>query len=89
MGFLPKRPTMLLGSMQGGYNVQPLIELLDHPSLAPLAAEQLSSTILIFEKFSQVEAKAKNGNIRAKEVLQSWANAEWFTRRPAMLKKSP
>lgn len=86
-GFSPEKATMLLGSMQGGYNVQPLIELLDHPSLAPLAAEQLSSTILIFEKFSQVEAKAKNGNIRAKEVLQSWANAEWFTRRPAMPEK--
>ncbi|MCF8578864.1 bifunctional aconitate hydratase 2/2-methylisocitrate dehydratase [Enterobacter ludwigii] len=86
-GLSPEKATMLLGSMQGGYNVQPLIELLDHPSLAPLAAEQLSSTILIFEKFSQVEAKAKNGNIRAKEVLQSWANAEWFTRRPAMPEK--
>ncbi|HEO9145884.1 TPA: bifunctional aconitate hydratase 2/2-methylisocitrate dehydratase [Enterobacter asburiae] len=86
-GLSPEKATMLLGSMQGGYNVQPLIELLDHPSLAPLAAEQLSSTILIFEKFSQVEAKAKNGNVRAKEVLQSWANAEWFTRRPAMPEK--
>lgn len=86
-GLSPEKATTLLGSMQGGYNVQPLIELLDHPSLAPLAAEQLSSTILIFEKFSQVEAKAKNGNIRAKEVLQSWANAEWFTRRPAMPEK--
>ncbi|MEL4870972.1 bifunctional aconitate hydratase 2/2-methylisocitrate dehydratase [Pantoea agglomerans] len=86
-GLSPEKATMLLGSMQGGYNVQPLIELLDHPSLAPLAAEQLSSTILIFEKFSQVEAKAKNGNVRAKEVLHSWANAEWFTRRPAMPEK--
>ncbi|MBM1022103.1 bifunctional aconitate hydratase 2/2-methylisocitrate dehydratase [Enterobacter sp. A11] len=86
-GLSPEKATMLLGSMQGGYNVQPLIELLDHSSLAPLAAEQLSSTILIFEKFSQVEAKAKNGNVRAKEVLQSWANAEWFTRRPAMPEK--
>ncbi|MCQ4444756.1 bifunctional aconitate hydratase 2/2-methylisocitrate dehydratase [Enterobacter cloacae] len=86
-GLSPEKATMLLGSMQGGYNVQPLIELLDHPSLSPLAAEQLSSTILIFEKFSQVEAKANNGNVRAKEVLQSWANAEWFTRRPAMPEK--
>lgn len=83
-GLSPDAATALLGSMQGGYNVQPLIELLDHPNLAPLAAGQLSSTILIFEKFSLVEAKAKSGNVRAKEVLQSWANAEWFTRRPAM-----
>lgn len=86
-GLSPDAATTLLGSMQGGYNVQPLIELLDHPNLASLAAEQLSSTILIFEKFSQVETKAKSGNVRAKEVLHSWANAEWFTRRPAMPEK--
>ena len=86
-GLSPDAATTLLGSMQGGYNVQPLIELLDHPNLASLAAGQLSSTILIFEKFSQVEAKAKSGNVRAKEVLHSWANAEWFTRRPAMPEK--
>lgn len=86
-GLSPDAATTLLGSMQGGYNVQPLIELLDHPNLAPLAAEQLSSTILIFEKFSLVEAKAKSGNVRAKEVLHSWANADWFTLRPAMPEK--
>ncbi|QOV80812.1 bifunctional aconitate hydratase 2/2-methylisocitrate dehydratase [Enterobacter asburiae] len=86
-GLSPDAATTLLGSMQGGYNVQPLIELLDHPNLAPLAAEQLSSTILIFEKFSLVEAKAKSGNVRAKEVLHSWANANWFTLRPAMPEK--
>lgn len=86
-GLSPDAATTLLGSMQGGYNVQPLIELLDHPNLASLAAGQLSSTILIFEKFSQVETKANSGNVRAKEVLHSWANAEWFTRRPAMPEK--
>lgn len=86
-GLSPDSATTLLGSMQGGYNVQPLIELLDHPNLAPLAAEQLSSSILIFEKFSLVEAKAKSGNVRAKEVLHSWANADWFTLRPAMPEK--
>ncbi|WP_368526072.1 bifunctional aconitate hydratase 2/2-methylisocitrate dehydratase [Enterobacter asburiae] len=86
-GLSPDAATTLLGSMQGGYNVQPLIELLDHPNLAPLAAEQLSSSILIFEKFSLVEAKAKSGNVRAKEVLHSWANADWFTLRPAMPEK--
>ncbi|MGX9837309.1 bifunctional aconitate hydratase 2/2-methylisocitrate dehydratase [Enterobacter dykesii] len=86
-GLSPDAATTLLGSMQGGYNVQPLIELLDHPNLAPLAAEQLASTILIFEKFSLVEAKAKSGNVRAKEVLHSWANADWFTLRPAMPEK--
>ncbi|MFT2927979.1 bifunctional aconitate hydratase 2/2-methylisocitrate dehydratase [Enterobacter sp. HK-058-C-ECC] len=86
-GLTPEAATMLLGSMQGGYNVQPLIDLLEHPGLGRLAAEQLASTILIFEKFSEVEAKALSGNDRAKEVLQSWADADWFTRRPAMPEK--
>lgn len=86
-GLTPEAATALLGSMQGGYNVQPLIDLLEHPDLAPLAAQQLSSTILIFEKFSLVEAKALSGNVQAQEVLQSWANAEWFTRRLAMAEK--
>lgn len=86
-GLKPEAATTLLGSMQGGYNVQPLIDLLEHPGLGRLAAEQLASTILIFEKFSEVEAKALSGNDRAKEVLQSWADADWFTRRPAMPEK--
>ncbi|MEH3479100.1 bifunctional aconitate hydratase 2/2-methylisocitrate dehydratase [Enterobacter cloacae] len=86
-GLSPETATTLLGTMQGGYNVQPLIALLDHPDLAPRAAQQLSSTILIFEKFSQVEAKAMAGNVHAKAVLHAWANAEWFTRRPAMAEK--
>ncbi|EOX7391427.1 bifunctional aconitate hydratase 2/2-methylisocitrate dehydratase [Enterobacter quasiroggenkampii] len=86
-GLTPEAATTLLGSMQGGYNVQPLIDLLEHPGLGRLAAEQLASTILIFEKFSEVEAKALSGNDRAKEVLQSWADADWFTRRPAMPEK--
>ncbi|AVH15745.1 bifunctional aconitate hydratase 2/2-methylisocitrate dehydratase [Enterobacter sp. SGAir0187] len=86
-GLTPEAATTLLGSMQGGYNVQPLIDLLEHPGLGRLAAEQLASTILVFEKFSEVEAKALSGNDRAKEVLQSWADADWFTRRPAMPEK--
>ncbi|HCM9192568.1 TPA: bifunctional aconitate hydratase 2/2-methylisocitrate dehydratase [Enterobacter cloacae subsp. dissolvens] len=86
-GLSPETATTLLGTMQGGYNVQPLIALLDHPDLAPRDAQQLSSTILIFEKFSQVEAKAMAGNVHAKAVLHAWANAEWFTRRPAMAEK--
>ncbi|WP_172513348.1 bifunctional aconitate hydratase 2/2-methylisocitrate dehydratase [Enterobacter roggenkampii] len=86
-GLSPEAATTLLGTMQGGYNVQPLIALLDHPDLAPLAAQQLSSTILIFDKFSQLETKAMAGNVHAKAVLHAWANAEWFTRRPAMAEK--
>ncbi|MFZ4255711.1 bifunctional aconitate hydratase 2/2-methylisocitrate dehydratase [Raoultella terrigena] len=86
-GLSPEEATTLLGTMQGGYNVRPLIELLDHPVLAPLAAMQLSATLLIFEKFSLVESKAKSGNAWAQRVLESWARAEWFTRRPAVPEK--
>lgn len=86
-GLSPEEATTLLGTMQGGYNVRPLIELLDHPVLAPLAATQLSATLLIFEKFGLVESKAKSGNAWAQRVLESWARAEWFTRRPAVPEK--
>ena len=71
----------LLGMMHGGYNIAPLIELLDHDSLSALAAEQLKYTLLIFDAFHDVEEKAKAGNTHAQAVLQSWADAQWFTRR--------
>lgn len=71
----------LLGTMMGGYNIQPLIELLDDKDLGPLAAEQLKFTLLMFDAFHDVNEKAKNGNDNAKAVMQSWADAEWFTRR--------
>ena len=65
--------------MHGGYNVATLINLLDDNQLAELAAEQLKSTLLIFDAFHDVASKADRGNIYAAEVIQSWANAEWFT----------
>lgn len=77
----------LLATMQGGYNVQPLIELLDDNELAPLAAEALATTLLVFDKFTQVEEKAQHGNPQAQRVLLSWAEAEWFTSRPAVAEK--
>ncbi|BFO33916.1 MULTISPECIES: bifunctional aconitate hydratase 2/2-methylisocitrate dehydratase [Klebsiella] len=83
----PQQAIELLGTMQGGYNVQPLIHLLDDPRWASSAAEQLSATLLIFEKFKDVEEKAKQGNTWAQKVLQSWADAEWFLRRPALPEK--
>lgn len=83
----PEKAIKLLGSMQGGYNIQPLIELLDHPLWAQLAAEQLSATILIFEQFNSVAVKSINGNAWAQQVIKSWADAEWFTRRPALPEK--
>lgn len=83
----PQQAIELLGTMQGGYNIQPLIDLLDNPKWARSAAEQLSTTLLIFEKFKDVEEKAKQGNIWAQNVIQSWANAEWFLRRPELPEK--
>ncbi|UTF60741.1 bifunctional aconitate hydratase 2/2-methylisocitrate dehydratase [Gilvimarinus sp. DA14] len=71
----------LLGLMHGGYNIETLVELLDDETLAPLAATELKHTLLMFDAFHDVEDKAKAGNKHAQEVLQSWADAEWFTSR--------
>ena len=77
----------LLGMMLGGYNIETLIELLDHTELAELAAEQLKNTLLIFDSFYDVVKKAQAGNLHAVTVLQSWAEAEWFKKRPSVQKK--
>jgi len=74
--------TKLLGTMVGGYNVKPLIELLDDAKLASIAAEGLKKTLLMFDFFHDVSEKAKAGNAYAKTVVQSWADGEWFTSRP-------
>lgn len=76
-----QRAVELLGTMMGGYNIQPLIELLDDDELGSLAAEQLKFTLLIFDAFHDVSEKAGAGNQNAKDVMQSWADAEWFTRK--------
>ena len=68
----------LLGQMLGGYNVATLVELLDDEDMQECAAEQLKSTILVFDAFHDVAEKATNGNNFAKSVIESWANAEWF-----------
>jgi len=72
----------LLGMMLGGYNIDALVELLDDKELAGLAAKELKHTLLMFDRFHDVVEKARAGNANAKEVLQSWADAEWFTSRP-------
>ncbi|GAB4397445.1 MAG: bifunctional aconitate hydratase 2/2-methylisocitrate dehydratase [Rhodoferax sp.] len=83
VGLISKaRATELLGTMVGGYNVQPLIDLLDDPEVAGVAAEGLKKTLLMFDYFNDVVAKAKAGNAKAMDVLQSWADAQWFTSRP-------
>ena len=68
----------VLGTMQGGYNIKPLINLLENENLAEYAAEELKKTILIFDYFHDVEDLAKKGNIYALDLLKSWSNAEWF-----------
>jgi aconitate hydratase 2 / 2-methylisocitrate dehydratase len=77
-----KKATQLLGTMLGGYNIGPLIQLLDDPEVGAVAAEGLKSTLLMFDQFHDVKEKADQGNANAKAVLQSWADAEWFTSRP-------
>ncbi|NHC62029.1 bifunctional aconitate hydratase 2/2-methylisocitrate dehydratase [Paenalcaligenes suwonensis] len=77
-----KRACELLGTMLGGYNIAPLLQLLDDAELAPTAAEALKHTLLMFDSFHDVKEKADKGNKFAQEVLQSWADAEWFTSRP-------
>ncbi len=74
----------LLGMMLGGYNIATLIDALDDSELAPLAATELKHTLLMFDAFHDVAEKAKTGNTHAQEVLQSWADAEWFLERPAV-----
>ena len=77
-----KQAAHLLGTMLGGYNLTPLIELLDDAEVAPVAAEALKHTLLMFDQFHDVKEKADKGNSFAKDVMQSWADAEWFTSRP-------
>lgn len=71
----------LLGTMLGGYNIIPLVELLDVDALAAQAAEELKGTLLMFDAFHDVAEKAKSGNDHAQGVMQSWADAEWFKER--------
>jgi aconitate hydratase 2/2-methylisocitrate dehydratase len=77
-----EKATQLLGTMLGGYNIGPLIDLLDDPEVGEAAAEALKKTLLMFDQFHDVKEKADKGNGNAKAVLQSWADAEWFTTRP-------
>ena len=83
----PEYATELLGTMLGGYNIHALIELLDNDKLAPIAAKGLKHTLLMFDSFHDVQEKAEKGNKYAQEVLQSWADAEWFTSRAKVPEK--
>jgi aconitate hydratase 2/2-methylisocitrate dehydratase len=74
----------LLGNMHGGYNIETLVGLLEDEQLAPLATAELKHTLLMFDAFHDVAELAQNGNGHARDVMQSWADAEWFTQREAV-----
>ena len=76
-----KKAVQLLGMMQGGYNIATLVDLLDNAELAELAGEELKHTLLMFDAFNDVKEKMDAGNTVAKSVVESWANAEWFTKK--------
>ena len=76
------KATELLGTMLGGYNISPMIDLLDDQEVGQVAANGLKTTLLMFDQFHDVAEKAAKGNANAKAVMQSWADAEWFTSRP-------
>ncbi|CZF83581.1 bifunctional aconitate hydratase 2/2-methylisocitrate dehydratase [Grimontia kaedaensis] len=82
-----ERAVELLGTMQGGYNIESLVALLDDDALAPISAKALSHTLLMFDAFYDVEEKAKAGNAFAKQVMESWAEAEWFLSKPNVPEK--
>ncbi|MGK2946740.1 MAG: bifunctional aconitate hydratase 2/2-methylisocitrate dehydratase [Candidatus Malihini olakiniferum] len=83
----PEKAIELFGTMQGGYNIHPLIEALDNEVLSSVAVDALSHTLLMFDNFYDVEEKAQSGNVHAKRVVQSWADAEWFLSRPKLADK--
>jgi len=78
-----EKAVQLLGTMLGGYNVQALVALLDTP-MAAAAVKALSHTTLMFDAFHDVDEKMKAGNAHAKKLIESWANAEWFTNAPVL-----
>lgn len=78
----PEQAVELLGTMIGGYNVACLVDFLDDDKLAPLAAKALKNIVMVFENFDKVKEKMDGGNAVAREVIESWAAAEWFTVKP-------
>ncbi len=76
----------LLGTMGGGYNVRSLIDLMqgEDRAIAQTAAKALSKTLLVYDAYHDVQELAENGHPYAKQVMQSWADAEWFTSRPTL-----
>jgi len=77
----------ILGLMLGGFNVTPLVEALKIEAVASIAAEQLKKTLLVYDAFNDVKTLMDAGNTKAKEVVESWANAQWFTNKPELDKE--
>jgi len=75
---------IILGKMLGGFNVTPLVEALKIEAIAEVAATQLKNTLLVYDSFNDVKALMDGGNAHAKSVVESWANAEWFTNKDAI-----
>ena len=74
----------ILGTMMGGFNVSPLVEALKIDEVADAAAKELKNTILVYNSFNDVKDLMDAGNAKAKEIIESWAAAEWFTNKAAL-----
>ncbi len=84
----PVRAVEILGTMLGGFNVQPLVQALKiNGEVAEAAAAQLKNTLLVYDSFNDVKTLMDEGNSLAKDVVESWANAEWFTNKPELDKE--
>ncbi|NPA66686.1 MAG: bifunctional aconitate hydratase 2/2-methylisocitrate dehydratase [Epsilonproteobacteria bacterium] len=85
----PEKAVEMLGMMLGGYNVKPMIDALEssNPAVVEAAVKALSHTLLVYDAFNDVEELYKKGNEAAKRVLESWANAEWFTSKKELPEK--
>jgi len=80
----PSKACEILGKMLGGFNVTPLVKALEIDAVAEIAATQLKNTLLVYDSFNDVKALMDAGNSHAKSIIESWANAEWFTNKEAM-----
>ena len=81
------KATELLGTMLGGYNIEPLVDALDDDEIAPTAVKALTHTLLMFDAFHDVKEKMDAGNDHAKQIVTSWADGEWFTSKPELAEK--
>ena len=81
------KATELLGTMLGGYNIEPLVDALDDDEIAPTAVTALTHTLLMFDAFHDVKEKMDAGNDYAKQIVTSWAEGEWFTSKPELAEK--